>query len=165
MLKDKIKSLAALKKIILRLKNKGKRIVFTNGCFDLLHLGHARYLEDAKRKGNVLIVGVNSDASVRRIKGSKRPIIKQADRLGLIAALESVDYVVVFNEETPLNLIKALKPDVLVKGSDWDAKKIVGSDFVKSYGAGVVTVKLTSGRSTTNLINKIAKTFRGKNSI
>jgi D-beta-D-heptose 7-phosphate kinase/D-beta-D-heptose 1-phosphate adenosyltransferase len=162
MLKSKIKSLKELKKIIATLKAKGKRIVFTNGCFDLLHYGHVKYLKQAKRKGDILVVAVNSDASVKRIKGDKKPIVKEWDRLGVIAALESVDYVVRFNEETPLNTIKMLRPDILVKGSDWLRNRIVGSDFVQGYKGKVVTIKLVSGRSTTDLINKIVKVFAKK---
>ncbi|MFY9402746.1 MAG: D-glycero-beta-D-manno-heptose 1-phosphate adenylyltransferase [Candidatus Omnitrophota bacterium] len=158
MLKDKIKSLSFLKKKILKLKKKGKRIVFTNGCFDLLHYGHAKYLEDAKAKGDILIVGVNSDSSVRKIKGSLRPIVKEGYRLKLVAALESVDFVLKFNEETPLNIIKKIRPDILVKGSDWSKEKIVGGDFVLNRGGRVLRVKLCKGLSTTNLINKIVKT-------
>jgi len=162
LLKEKIKNLNALKKIILRLKEKGKKIVFTNGCFDLLHYGHVKYLEDAKRKGDILVVAINSDTSVRKLKGNKRPIVNQKDRLGLIAALESVDYVVLFNEETPLKAIKELKPDILVKGADWDRKQIVGSGLVLGYGGNVSTIKLIEGRSTTNLIKKIAKIFQNQ---
>lgn len=159
MLEEKIKNLNALKKIILKLKENGKKIVFTNGCFDLLHYGHVKYLEDAKRKGDILVVAINSDASIRKIKGKKRPVVSQKDRLSLIAALESVDYVVLFNEETPLKLIKELKPDVLVKGADWDKKQIVGTNFVSSYGGKASTIKLIKGRSTTNLIKKIVRLF------
>lgn len=159
MLKEKIKHLNALKKIIFKLKKKGKKIVFTNGCFDLLHYGHIKYLEDAKRKGDILIVAINSDASVKKIKGNKRPIVNQQDRLSLIAALESVDYAILFNEETPLKVIKELRPDILVKGADWDKKQIVGTDFVLSYGGRISTIRLTKGRSTTNLIKKIVEIF------
>lgn len=159
MLKEKIKNLNALKKIILRLKAKGKKIVFTNGCFDLLHYGHVKYLEEAKGKGDILVVAINSDASVRKIKGNKRPVVTGKDRPSLIAALESVDYVVSFNEETPLKVIKELKPDILVKGADWDKKQIVGSDVVLTYGGKISTIKLIRGRSSTNLIKKIAKIF------
>jgi len=156
-LKTKIKSLSLLKKIISHLHNKGERIVFTNGCFDLLHFGHAKYLEDARSKGDRLVVAINSDASVKKIKGNNRPIMNESDRLGLVAALESVDFVVLFNEETPLKVIKELKPDILVKGADWKKNNIVGSDIVKKYGGSVSTIKLVRGRSTTNFINKIAK--------
>jgi D-beta-D-heptose 7-phosphate kinase/D-beta-D-heptose 1-phosphate adenosyltransferase len=159
MLKDKIKSLAALKKITSRLKKRGKKIVFTNGCFDLLHFGHAKYLEEAKGKGDVLVVAVNSDRSVRKIKGKLRPLVKQNDRLSVLAALESVDYVFLFNEETPLRVIRELKPDILIKGADWNKNNIVGADIVRKLGGRVLTVKLAKGRSTTNLIKKIARIF------
>lgn len=153
----KIKSIPELRKIIPRLKGQGKKIVFTNGCFDLLHYGHVKYLEDTKKEGDVLIVGINSDSSIKRIKGNKRPIINQHDRLRIIAGLASVDYVVMFNEYTPLKIIKLIKPDILVKGSDWTKKSIVGADLVLDYGGKVRTVKLVRGRSTTSIINKIAK--------
>lgn len=159
LLRSKIKSARLLSRIILRLKKRGEKVVFTNGCFDLLHYGHAKYLQQAKSCGDILIVGVNSDSSVRRIKGLKRPIVKEGERLALVAALASVDYVTIFNEDTPINLIKAFKPDVLVKGADWDKKNIVGAEFVKSRGGRVATVKLAKGCSTTNLINRIAKRF------
>lgn len=158
-LKRKIKSQTLLKKIISHLKAKGKRVVFTNGCFDLLHYGHVKYLEASKNKGDVLVVALNSDASVRRIKGIKRPLVSQFDRAGVLAGLESVDYVVIFHEDTPLKIIKLLKPNIIVKGSDWDKNKIVGAKFVKGYGGKVLTVRLEKGRSTTKLIKKIAKTF------
>ncbi|MFA5287361.1 MAG: D-glycero-beta-D-manno-heptose 1-phosphate adenylyltransferase [Candidatus Omnitrophota bacterium] len=157
-LKDKVKPLNQLIKIILRFKNQGKKIVFTNGCFDLLHYGHAKYLEEAKKNGDILVVGVNSDASVRRIKGKKRPIVGEKNRLHLVAALKSVDFAVLFKEDTPLNTIKELRPDILIKGADWRKKDIVGADFIKSYGGRVSTVKLVKGLSTTNLIKIIAKT-------
>lgn len=159
MLKEKIKTLNALKRILSRLKKKGKRVVFTNGCFDLLHFGHAKYLEEAKKKGDILVVGINSDRSVRSIKGGKRPVVSQKDRLGLVAALESVDYAVMFEALTPLKLIKAINPDIMVKGSDWSRKEIVGGDLVRESGGRVSTVKLVKGRSTTNLIRKIAKAY------
>jgi len=155
----KIKSPWELKKILSRLKNQGKRIVFTNGCFDLLHYGHIQYLEAAKRKGDVLVVALNSDSSIKRIKGKNRPIINERDRLGTIVALASVDYVTLFSEDTPLKLIKLLKPDILIKGADWNKKNIVGADLVAGYGGKVYTVKLSQGRSTTKIIKKIAKNF------
>ncbi len=159
MLKEKIKNPATLKSIISGLRRKGRKIVFTNGCFDLLHYGHVKYLQDAKRKGDILVVAVNSDASMRKIKGSKRPIINEKDRLSIIAALESVDYVVLFREKTPLKIIKLLHPDILVKGADWGKDNIVGADFISAAGGKVYTIKLLKGRSTTNLIKKIARTF------
>lgn len=155
----KIKNRTELKRAVSRLKAQGKKIVFTNGCFDLLHYGHIRYLEDAKRKGDILVVAINSDASLKRIKGKKRPIIKERDRAGIIAGLESVDYVIIFHGDTPINVIKLLCPDILVKGSDWKKDQIVGSEFVTKYGGRVLNIRLSKGRSTTNLINKIAKLF------
>jgi len=157
LLGEKIKSLQELRKIILRLKSQGKKIVFTNGCFDLLHYGHAKYLEEAKKKGDMLVVAVNSDASVRRIKGKQRPIIRESNRLKLVAALESVDYAVLFDENTPLKTIKLLHPDILAKGSDWKKEDIVGGNFVLGYGGKIITIKLIRGLSSTALINKIAE--------
>ena len=157
MIRDKIKGLKQLKIIISVLRSQGKSIVFTNGCFDILHFGHAKYLESAKSKGDILVVGVNSDSSIKRIKGDKRPIVSEKNRLNLIAALESVDYAIIFKEDTPLNLIKQIKPNILVKGSDWSKKDIVGKDFVSSYGGRALTIKLVKKFSTTSLINKIAK--------
>lgn len=154
----KIKKLSALKRIRSILRRSKKKVVFTNGCFDILHYGHVMYLEKARAKGDILIVGLNSDSSVRRIKGKGRPIVNELDRARVLAGLESVDYVVIFGEYTPLKTIKALSPDVLIKGSDWKNKGIVGSNFVKSCGGRVLTINLASGRSTTNLIKKIGKT-------
>jgi rfaE bifunctional protein nucleotidyltransferase chain/domain len=158
-LNRKILPKAELKRIIVSLKRRGKKIVFTNGCFDILHYGHVKYLEDARHKGDCLIVGINSDSSVRKIKGSKRPIVKEHGRSGVLAGLESVDYVVVFNQDTPLETIKYLKPDIIVKGADWGLKDIVGRDEVLKYGGKVAQIKFLKGYSTTNLINKIAKEF------
>ncbi|MDD5108969.1 MAG: D-glycero-beta-D-manno-heptose 1-phosphate adenylyltransferase [Candidatus Omnitrophica bacterium] len=158
----KINSLSALKRKISGLKRKGKRIVFTNGCFDILHFGHIKYLQDAKNKGDYLVVAVNSDSSIKKIKAKNRPVIGQNDRLKTIAALASVDFVVLFNEDNPLKLIKALKPDILIKGADWDKSKIVGADFVDSYGGKVLTVNLVKGRSTSALIEKIVRNFSKK---
>jgi len=156
-LKDKVKPLGQLIKIILKLKKQGKKIVFTNGCFDILHYGHAKYLEEAKRKGDILVVGINSDTSIRSIKGEKRPIVGEENRQNLVAALESVDFVVLFKENTPLATIRKICPDILIKGADWKKKGIVGADFVKSYGGKVSTIELVQGLSTTNLIKIIAK--------
>ncbi|MDD5731242.1 MAG: D-glycero-beta-D-manno-heptose 1-phosphate adenylyltransferase [Candidatus Omnitrophica bacterium] len=156
-LEAKIKSLKPLRKITASLRSRGKKIVFTNGCFDLLHYGHVKYLQDAKAKGDILVVAINTDASVKKIKGPKRPIVGEKDRAKVIAALASVDYVTLFNEDTPLKTIRALKPDILVKGADWNKKAIVGSDLVSGYGGKVATINFIKGRSTTNLINKIAQ--------
>ncbi len=155
--RDKAITLKRLADIIPKLKKQGKDIVFTNGCFDLLHYGHAKYLEIAKSKGDILIVGVNSDSSVRIIKGDKRPIVGERDRLNLIASLESVDFAVIFNQATPLELIMRIRPDIIIKGADWAEDEIVGGSFVKGYGGRVLTIKLVKGLSTTNLIKKIVK--------
>ncbi len=159
MIVTKIKNIAQLKRITSRLKSQGKTIVFTNGCFDLLHYGHVKYLQEAKQKGDILVVAINSDASVRKIKGKKRPVVCEKDRLRIIAALESVDYVVLFKEDSPIKIIKSLRPDILIKGADWNKNNIVGSDIVLSYGGKVNTIELIKERSTTNLIKKIAKKF------
>lgn len=156
----KIKKIEELKGIVKNLKAKGRKVVFTNGCFDILHYGHVMYLKKAKAKGDVLIVAINSDNSIKRIKGAGRPIIKEQDRLKIIASLENVDYVVLFNENTPLKTIQKLKPDVLVKGADWNQNNIVGADFIKGYGGKVATVKLAKGRSTSNLIKKIIESYK-----
>ncbi len=158
----KIVTLPVLKRRISSLKKAGRRVVFTNGCFDILHYGHAKYLQDAKAKGDLLVVAVNSDSSVKRIKGPKRPVTGQSDRLKVIAALGCVDFAVLFDESTPLKLIKSIRPDILVKGSDWSRKNIVGGDFVKSYGGRVLTIDLVKGRSTTAIIEKIIRCFSGK---
>ncbi|MCX5706189.1 MAG: D-glycero-beta-D-manno-heptose 1-phosphate adenylyltransferase [Candidatus Omnitrophica bacterium] len=159
MINQKIKTLNKLKAIVSGIKRHGKVVVFTNGCFDLLHYGHAKYLEDAKRKGDILIVAVNSDASIKKIKGKLRPVISENNRLKLLAALESVDYLTLFKETTPLRLIRELKPDILIKGADWDKNNIVGSCDVLKRGGKIITIKLVKGLSTTNLIRKIAKKF------
>ena len=146
-----IKSLEEIKDIINSLKKKHQKIVFTNGCFDILHLGHIKYLEEAKRLGDVLIVGVNTDTSVKKLKGSNRPINSELDRVYLINALKAVDYAILFNEETPYELIKCIEPDVLVKGADYKTEDVIGSDLVKS----VHLIDLVEGKSTTKLISKI----------
>ncbi|MCC8051379.1 MAG: D-glycero-beta-D-manno-heptose 1-phosphate adenylyltransferase [Clostridiales bacterium] len=138
------------------MQNAGKKIVFTNGCFDILHVGHISYLKKAKEMGDVLVVGVNSDESVRRLKGSSRPVNTLEDRMELLAALECVDYVVSFSEDTPYNLIQQIRPDVLVKGDDYKMDEIVGADVVAGYGGIVKTIPLVAGKSTTGIINKIA---------
>lgn len=138
-----------------RLRREGKRIVFTNGCFDLLHLGHVDYLKKAKSLGNVLVVGLNDDASVRRLKGPPRPIMPQADRAAVVAALASVDYTCLFAEDTPLELITAVQPDVLVKGADWTVDAVVGKELVEGRGGTVKTIEFLPNRSTTGIIAKI----------
>jgi D-glycero-beta-D-manno-heptose 1-phosphate adenylyltransferase len=136
-----------------------RKTVFTNGCFDLMHVGHARYLAAARRLGHVLVVGVNSDASVRRIKGKLRPILPEEERLELLASLECVDLVVRFEEDDPGKLIAALKPKILVKGADWSADKIIGRETVEKLGGEVLTIPLVEGRSTTSIIDTIISRF------
>ncbi len=141
--------------IVRRAKKEGKKIVFTNGCFDILHAGHVRYLQKAKNLGDILIVGLNSDSSVRKIKGKNRPINNQNDRAAVLSGLECVDYVTIFNEERPENLIKLILPHFLVKGSDWKGKEVAGADTVIKNGGRVVFIPLLKGRSTTEIIKKI----------
>ncbi|MBI3398356.1 MAG: D-glycero-beta-D-manno-heptose 1-phosphate adenylyltransferase [Deltaproteobacteria bacterium] len=158
-MKNKIVSLRRLK-TILRTSGKKKIIVFTNGCFDIVHAGHVRYLNKAKSLGDMLVVGLNTDSSVRQIKGDKRPIVPQRERAELLAGLEAVDYVVLFNEPTPIKLIKAILPNVLVKGADWASHEIVGAEVVKAAGGKITRIKLVQGRSTTNIIKKILELHR-----
>ena len=139
-----------------RLRNEGKRIVFTNGCFDLLHAGHAQYLRRAAALGDVLLVGLNSDASVRRLKGEGRPVQGAADRAYLLASLSCVSYVTIFPEDTPARLIGEVVPHVLVKGGDWKGKEIVGSDVVRAHGGAVKTIRFLPGRSTTSILARAA---------
>ncbi|MEA3328417.1 MAG: D-glycero-beta-D-manno-heptose 1-phosphate adenylyltransferase [Candidatus Omnitrophota bacterium] len=155
MANSKIKDPLKLKGIITNLKKSGKTIVFTNGCFDIVHAGHVRYLIQAKQKGDILIAAINSDSSTRAIKGKTRPLAPQEDRIEVIAGLECVDYVTVFNESTPLNLIKRLKPDILVKGGNWKKKQVVGKSFVEACGGKVIIIPFLKGRSTTGIIKTI----------
>ena len=149
-----IVELKELLEILEKVRGK-KKIVFTNGCFDILHAGHTDYLSKAKSLGDILVVGINSDASVRRIKGEKRPILPQRMRAYLLDNLKPVDYVVIFEEDTPLELIKAIKPDVLVKGADWDLERIVGADFVLSYGGRVERIAFSFDISTSKIIERV----------
>jgi rfaE bifunctional protein nucleotidyltransferase chain/domain len=155
---DKIKDLPAAVRQVTQWKQQGKRVVFTNGCFDLLHLGHVDYLEKARNLGDVLVVGLNTDDSVSRFKGPRRPIQDQVSRSRVMAALQSVDMVVFFNEDTPLELISALVPQVLVKGSDYLAENIVGAEVVKKAGGEVKTIDFVPGYSTTRIVERIKTT-------
>lgn len=139
-----------------KLKREGRKVVFTNGCFDIVHRGHVEYLTKAKALGDVLLVGMNTDASVSRLKGTTRPIVYQDDRAIVLAAFGVVDYVCLFDEDTPYDLIKAVVPDVLVKGSDWTIDSIVGKDIVEEAGGTVQTIDFVPNRSTTDIIKKIA---------
>jgi D-beta-D-heptose 7-phosphate kinase/D-beta-D-heptose 1-phosphate adenosyltransferase len=155
----KIVGVDEITKISFELKSKGKKIVFTNGCFDILHRGHVEYLSKAKQLGDVLIVGLNSDSSVKMIKGDKRPIVPQEDRAFILSNLSFVDYIVIFDEPTPYELISKIVPDVLVKGSDWSQENVVGRDIVEANGGKVVLIEIVPGRSTTNVIKTIIERF------
>ncbi len=146
-------SLQGLQQKIFYFKSLGKKVVFTNGCFDLLHVGHIRYLREARKLGDVLIIGLNSDISVRTLK-PQRPIISELQRAEVLSALEMVDYIVIFDEHTPYELINAIKPDILVKGGDWEKKDIVGSDLV----ADVYSLPYVEGISTSAIVTKIIDT-------
>jgi len=157
MIKDKIKKLPELLEIVKLERAEGRTIGFTNGCFDIIHSGHVKYLEEAAQKVDVLIVAVNSDASVKRIKGPGRPVNPEADRLLSVAALEAVSLVTLFDEDTPLEVIKQVIPDVLIKGGDWKAADVVGNNAVEAAGGKVVIIPYLKGYSTTEIIKKIKK--------
>ncbi len=151
----KIKRRERLQQILETERQRGKTIVFTNGCFDLLHVGHVKYLQQARRQGDLLVLGLNSDASIRRLKGPNRPLIGEQERAHILAALTCIDYLVIFDEDTPLELIGMLRPDILVKGGDYTPETVVGRDLVESYGGRVALIDLVDGRSTTNIIERI----------
>jgi rfaE bifunctional protein nucleotidyltransferase chain/domain len=156
---DKIHTRESLKEKIDQLRKEGKKIVFTNGCFDILHVGHTRYLREARRAGDVLILALNSDNSVRALKGEKRPLIPEDERADVVASLESVDFVIIFHEPTPLELIEYLKPDILIKGGDWKEDEVVGRESVKKWGGKVVIIPEVKGSSTTNIVEKILNVY------
>jgi len=155
---DKIMELAELQAELQRRRGEGLQICFTNGCFDLLHAGHIESLEFARAQGDLLVVGLNSDASVRQIKGDGRPVYPAADRARILAALEAVDYVVIFDDPRAENIIRAVRPDVLIKGQDWEGKVVDGSEFVEGYGGKVVLASLLEGRATTKTIERLRLT-------
>ena len=158
-LKSKIKTLDELKLEVIKLKRHGKRVVFTNGCFDIIHAGHISLLQTARDFGDVLIVGINSDSSVRALKGMERPINPQQHRADVVASLECVDYVVVFEELDPLKVIEEILPQVLVKGGDWSVDAIVGRDVVERAGGKVLSIPLKEGVSTSDIIKRITDRF------
>jgi D-beta-D-heptose 7-phosphate kinase/D-beta-D-heptose 1-phosphate adenosyltransferase len=139
----------------LKQQRQNRRLVFTNGCFDILHVGHVTYLKEAKACGDLLVVGVNSDASVGRLKGPERPLQNEEDRAEILASLKAVDFTILFSEDTPLKLIEAISPDVLVKGGDWAIDQIVGSEHVLKSGGEVKSLNFVQGRSTTSVVDKI----------
>ena len=152
---NKIKPRRELLEIIEGLKTQGKRVAFTNGCFDILHVGHLHTFREAKRHGDILIVGLNSDTSVRALKGKERPFVPEKQRAAMVAALEDVDYVVIFEELDPLSIIIELKPDVLLKGEDWGEGRVIGQKVVEEEGGRVIHVPLVKGISTSKLIERI----------
>lgn len=152
---SKIKTIEELKEIVGDLKGKGKRVAFTNGCFDLLHIGHIRYLSEAKRSADVLIVAINSDSSVRKIKGESRPITPQEERAEILSALSCVDYVTIFEETDPLRSISLIKPDLLVKGGDYRKEEVIGREVVEKDGGKVLIIPMIEGASTTGLVGRI----------
>ncbi|MCM8768977.1 MAG: D-glycero-beta-D-manno-heptose 1-phosphate adenylyltransferase [Candidatus Omnitrophica bacterium] len=160
----KIVTLKQLRRLLSNWRRKKLRVVFTNGCFDLLHLGHVRSLQLARKEGDILIVGLNSDSSVRKLKGPGRPLVPGKERAEILSALEAVDYIVFFSQTTPLNLIKAIKPDVLVKGAEYRGKEVAGADLIRKRGGKVVFLPMVKGRSTSRLVARIIqKTVGEKN--
>ena len=156
---SKIKNRDVLAAILKAETAKGKKVVFTNGCFDLLHAGHVKYLQKARKIGDILVLGLNSDTSVRRLKGEKRPLIGEEERAHILAALDCIDYVVLFDEDTPLELIKLLRPYVLAKGGDYTPETVVGRELVESYGGRVELVSFVDGKSTTNIIERVLERY------
>jgi len=150
----------ALARLLAARRAQGQTVVFTNGCFDLLHVGHVKYLQAARQLGDLLVLGLNSDASIRRLKGPKRPLIGQDERAHILAALDCIDFVVIFDEDTPLDLIAALRPDILVKGADYTPEGVVGKDLVESWGGRVELIQFVDGKSTTNIIDRILESYK-----
>lgn len=160
---NKILERNTLKDKLDELRKKGKQIAFTNGCFDILHVGHVRYLREAKRTADVLVLALNSDSSVRSLKGKERPLVPEKERAEIIAALEFIDFVTIFPESTPLELINYLKPDILIKGGDWAEKDVVGREEIKEWGGRVAIIPEVEGKSTTNIVEKIKKLYCSNN--
>lgn len=156
---SKIVDWSTAEKLAREWKQQGLSIVFTNGCFDIIHVGHIDYLEKSRNLGDKLVLGLNTDNSIRHIKGEKRPIVEEGSRARVMAALSFVDAVVLFDEDTPLRLIEAVKPDILVKGNDYSIENIVGADFVINNGGQVKTIPLVNGYSTSNIIDKIKNIY------
>jgi len=154
-MESKIKTLEEIKKIVEKLRKEKKKIVFTNGCFDILHVGHIRLFKQAKSFGDVLILGLNSDKSVKKIKSGERPIVDESDRAEILENLESIDYIIFFNESTPIELISEIKPDFLVKGKDYEESEVVGKEIVESNGGVVKLIDFVNGKSTSKIIDKI----------
>lgn len=153
--REKIKTRPEIKNVVHELKREGKKVVFTNGCFDLLHPGHIRYLEKARRNGDALVVAINSDRSVQRLKGKGRPVMPELERCEVLGALSCVDFVTIFDEDTPEKIIKELLPNVLVKGGDWPVDRIVGKEIVEAAGGKVVSIDFERGFSTSDIISRV----------
>jgi len=156
---NKILDRNTLKNNLEALRKEGKKIAFTNGCFDILHVGHVRYLREAKKTGDILVLALNSDSSVRALKGEERPLVCEEERAEVLASLEYIDFITIFSESTPLELINHLKPDILIKGGDWAEDKVVGRDEVKNWGGHVKIIPEVEGKSTTNIVEKIKKIY------
>jgi len=156
----KIHDRRELARLLEERRRRGDTIVFTNGCFDLLHVGHVKYLQAARKLGSLLVLGLNSDTSIRRLKGPKRPLISEEERAHILAALDCIDYVVIFSEDTPLELISVLKPDILVKGGDYTPEGVVGKELVESWGGRIELIRFVDGKSTTNIIEKILESYQ-----
>ena len=153
----KLKTAAEIRKVAAGLRRKGKKVVFTNGCFDIIHYGHIKYLEKCRALGDVLVVGLNSDSSVKKIKGKNRPVTRQKERAAILACLQFVDYITIFSERTPAKLIAKVTPDVLAKGGDWAKSEIVGAAYVKKNGGRVATVPFVRGYSTTRILKRLGR--------
>jgi rfaE bifunctional protein nucleotidyltransferase chain/domain len=158
---QKIKTLEEVVWLRARLRKSGSKVVFTNGCFDILHIGHVRYLNQARSLGDVLVVGVNSDRSVREIKGETRPIVPELERAEVLAALACVDFIFIFDDPTPKRVIDAVVPDVLVKGADWELSEIVGRETVENAGGAVLNIPIVEGSSTSEIIRRVLRCFGG----
>jgi len=156
---DKILDRTSLKKKLDALRQEGKKIAFTNGCFDLLHVGHVRYLKEARKTADVLVLALNSDSSVHAIKGSKRPLVPEQERAEVLSALECIDFITIFSESTPLELIVLLQPDVLIKGGDWAEEQVVGRNEIRQWGGRVEIIPEVVGRSTTNIVDKVLAVY------
>ena len=154
---EKVKNFTQIAEIVNELKRKGKKVVFTNGCFDILHSGHIKLLKKAKKLGDILILGINKDKSIKKLKGKGRPIMNEKQRIEIISAIEFVDYVVPFGQPTPEKLIKRIKPDIIVKGGDYKKNEVIGKDIVEKYGGKVYIFPLVKNISTTKIIKKIKK--------
>jgi rfaE bifunctional protein nucleotidyltransferase chain/domain len=159
---QKILDRSALKDKLDELRIQGKRIAFTNGCFDILHVGHVRYLREARNTADVLVLALNSDSSIQAIKGEKRPLVSECERAEVLAALEFIDFITIFPELTPQELIDYLRPDILIKGGDWPEEKVVGRESVKKWGGKVIIIPEVKGKSTTNIVEKIRNIYCGQ---